>query len=134
MRDSAVGGEVVVRYHQVPCDQRDNHRDPKEISEAAIFRRVRTHSVAAAVLHLLRRSVEIRGRGFGALGSLPLPLVFGHGWQGRWWSLAVGEGGGVSALQKGCLAAVQQCGAALMDSPFAVVGRGSRGVGDLRSV
>ena len=47
VRNSVVGREMVVHNYQVPCDQRDDHRDPEVVAEPAVFRRGRTHGAAA---------------------------------------------------------------------------------------
>ena len=93
MGNGAIGREVAVRGHEVPRENRDDHGDPKIVSEATILRRSRSDGAPAAVLDLLRRVVEVRGRGPRALRVFSLPLSFRHGDEGTGCWLAVMEGG-----------------------------------------
>ena len=80
--NGAIGREVAVHGHEIPRKNRDDHGDPEVVSEVAILRRSRSDGTPAAVLGLLCRVVEDRGRGPRALRFFSRPLSFCHGDEG----------------------------------------------------
>ena len=102
MGNGAIGQEVAVHGHEVPRENRDDHGDPKIVAEAAILRRSRSDGTPAAVLDLLRRVVEVRGRGPRALRVFSHPLSFRHGDEGTGCWLAVMEGGPIFLGDRQC--------------------------------